>query len=54
MDITSLNFPEAFAAMDNAAKEFWAYPDSDWQDSFLLQWGERNGNAALVAELIAF
>jgi len=34
--------PAAYAAMDAAAKEFWAYPDAEWQDSFLEGWAHAN------------
>ena len=46
--ITSENFPAAFAAMDAAAAEFWAYPDAEWQENFLRHWAQEN-DAALVA-----
>ena len=48
--ITSENFPAAFAAMDAAAAEFWAYPDAEWQAEFLRHWAQEN-DAALVAAL---
>jgi hypothetical protein len=47
--ITTANFPAAFAAMDEAAKAFWAYPDEEWQENFLVQWGRENGVAELAA-----
>lgn len=49
--ITSENFPEAFAAMDAAAKEFWAYPDEKWQESFLRHFAEERGDQDLMDAL---
>jgi len=46
--ITAKNFPAAFAAMDAAAAEFWAYPDAQWQEAFLLHWAQEN-DARLAA-----
>ncbi len=54
MNINSTNFPEAFEAMNEAAKAFWAYPDADWQDAFLLQWAQEHGDKALCEELLPF
>jgi len=34
--------PAAYAAMDEAAKGFWAYPDAKWQDNFLETWAHAN------------
>lgn len=37
------NIPAAaMAAMDQAAKAFWAYPNAEWQDAFLAQWMQTN------------
>jgi hypothetical protein len=47
--IDSKTFPAAYAAMDEAAKAFWAYPDENWQENFLAQWGRDNNVAALAA-----
>lgn len=52
-DITSENFPAAFAAMDAAAAGFWAYPDAEWQMDFLRHWAQGN-DAALVKAILAF
>lgn len=52
--VTSAIYPEAFAAMDEAANEFWAYPDSEWQDAFLLQWAQAHGDRELTASLLPF
>jgi hypothetical protein len=49
MNITSTTYPEAFAAMDAAASEFWAYPDQDWQENFLRQWAQANDPVLLAA-----
>lgn len=49
MNLTSENFPMAFAAMDVAAAEFWAYPDEEWQLGFLGDWAEAHGDADLLA-----
>ncbi len=40
--IDEKTFPAAFAAMDEAAAQFWAYPDAEWQDEFLLEWAREN------------
>ena len=40
--IDTKTYPDAFAAMDAAAAQFWAYPDADWQDAFLLEWAREN------------
>jgi hypothetical protein len=53
-EITSTTYPEAFAAMDEAAKAFWAYPNQDWQDAFLLQWAQAHGDRDLTASLLPF
>jgi len=45
-DLNSTNFPEAFAAMDAAAAQFWAYPSAEWQDDFLESWFAMHGGAA--------
>lgn len=42
-------FPAAFAAMDAAAAQFWAYPNADWQDEFLLAWARENDPGLLAA-----
>jgi hypothetical protein len=52
--ITSTTYPEAFAAMDEAAKAFYAYPDTDWQDAFLLQWAQEHGDRELTEALLPF
>jgi len=36
--INSTTCPAAYAAMDEAAATFWAYPDAVWQDAFLDGW----------------
>lgn len=51
MNITPENFPAAFAAMDEAAKEFWTYPNRDWQNNFLRQWAHEHGDIALLDAL---
>lgn len=51
MAVTSQNFPAAFAAMDRAAAEFWAYPDAEWQESFLRNWAETARDEALLRAL---
>ena len=40
--IDAKTFPAAFAAMDEAAAQYWAYPDIEWQDQFLLNWAREN------------
>ena len=47
MSVTSENFPAAFAAMDKAAGEFYAYPDPEWQYQFLLSWAQAHNCSAL-------
>jgi hypothetical protein len=49
VDITQANFPAAFAAMDKAASEFWAYPDSQWQEEFLLSWARQHDPVLVTA-----
>ena len=49
--IDAKTFPAAFAAMDAAAAQFWAYPDAEWQDEFLVGWA-RQHDPALLAALI--
>ena len=49
MDITQANFPAAFAAMDEAASEFWAYPDYQWQEEFLLSWARQHDPVLVTA-----
>lgn len=51
MKINSVNFPNAFSAMDKAAKAFWSYPNSDWQEGFLLAWAHKH-DPCLLDELI--
>ena len=51
MAVTSQNFPAAFAAMDAAAAEFWAYPDAEWQEEFLRAWAEATQDEALLRAL---
>lgn len=51
MQVNSTNYPAAFAAMDQAASEFWAYPDLDWQDAFLRQWAQVNNCEELMKAL---
>ena len=36
----------AFAAMDEAASEFWAYPGEEWQQQFLRDWANNHLTAA--------
>ena len=48
MDVTSKNFPAAYAAMDAEAKGYWAYPDCEWQENFLRGWAESTGDEALL------
>lgn len=45
------NFPEAFAAMDEAATKFWAYPNAQWQEEFLVQWAKKNNDTLLAMSL---
>ena len=47
--IDAKTYPAAFAAMDAAAAQFWAYPDAAWQDEFLLEWAGKNDPALLAA-----
>lgn len=47
--IDTKTFPAAFAAMDEAAAQFWAYPPEEWQDEFLLCWARENDPALLAA-----
>lgn len=47
--IDAKTFPAAFAAMDREAAQFWAYPDVEWQDAFLLEWARENDPALLAA-----
>ena len=49
--IDAKTFPAAFAAMDAAAAQFWAYPDAEWQEEFLVGWA-RQHDPALLAALI--
>ena len=49
--IDAKTFPAAFAAMDAAAAQFWAYPNAEWQDGFLVGWA-RQHDPALLAALI--
>ena len=49
--IDSKTFPAAFAAMDANAAQFWAYPNAEWQDEFLVGWA-RQHDPALLAALI--
>lgn len=51
MDITKENFPSAFAAMDQAAKAFWAYPGPDWQEEFLRHWAVSRADTQLMQAL---
>ena len=51
MILDSNNFPSAFAAMNDAAKAFWAYPDLDWQDAYLRQWAQAHADQALIEAL---
>lgn len=37
------------AAQDAAAREFWAYPDAEWQMAFQAQWLVSHGLPATVA-----
>jgi hypothetical protein len=38
--VNSKTHPELFAAMDAAAAQYWAYPDTEWQDDFIDAWLE--------------
>lgn len=49
--IDSKTFPAAFAAMDAAAAQLWAYPNAEWQEDFLVGWA-RQHDPALLAALI--
>jgi hypothetical protein len=51
MSIDSKNFPAAFAAMDKAASDFWAYPDADWQADFLMSYAIAENDTVLMALL---
>jgi hypothetical protein len=51
VNVTSENFPAAFAAMDQTAKECWAYPSPEWQESFLHQWASDHGDELLKKAL---
>lgn len=51
LHVTSKNFPAAFQAMDEAAREFWAYPDAEWQDDFLLHWAIEHQDETLLEAL---
>ena len=52
--ITSTTYPEAFAAMDDAATAFDTYPDVEWQEAFLLQWAREHGDRKLTELLLPF
>jgi hypothetical protein len=47
----SKNFPAAFAAMDEAASDLWAYPDAEWQHEFLMVYATVNNDTALLSLL---
>jgi hypothetical protein len=47
-NLTSENFPAAFAAMNAAAKGFWCYPDEDWQLQFLDEWAIAHNDSSLL------
>jgi len=51
MKVTSENFPVAYAAMDEAAKKFWKYPDAEWQGEFLRQWARDHDDRELMEAL---
>ena len=53
-NLTSDVFPEAFAAMDAAAKEFWMYPDEGWQMGFLEEWANAHDDSDLLAAVQAW
>ena len=49
--VNASNFPAAYTAMDTAARQFWAYPDADWQGDFLAAYAAKHGDVALAAAL---
>lgn len=49
--ITSINFPDAFAALDAAVAQYWAHPDTEWCENFLLAWAYKNVDVRLLAAL---
>ncbi len=51
MTINSKNFPAAFAAMDEAASDLWAYPDAEWQHEFLMVYATVNNDNVLLSFL---
>ena len=49
--ITHENFPAAFAALEAAAASFWGYPDTEWQENYLLAWATKYNDPRLLAAL---
>lgn len=49
--ITHENFPAAFAALDAAVAQYWAHPDTEWCENFLLAWAYKNVDVRLLAAL---
>ena len=49
--ITSINFPDAFKALDAEIAQYWACPDSAWQENFLLAWATKYNDPRLLAAL---
>ena len=52
-NLTSENFPDAFAAMKAEAREFWAFPGKEWQLGVLEDWAKAHGDDALLEALKA-
>jgi hypothetical protein len=50
-NLTSNDFPAAFAAMDEAARKFWAYPNTRWQINFLHTYANETNDTELAAAL---
>ena len=50
-NLTSENFPMAFAAMKAEAREFWAFPGKEWQLGFLEDWAKAHDDSDLLEAL---
>ena len=49
--ITHENFPAAFTALDSAVAQYWAHPDTEWCENFLLAWATKYNDPRLLAAL---
>ena len=54
MNLNSRNFPAAFAAMDQWAKTFWAYPTQEEQLEFLLHFAQETNDSELQLAVKVF